>query len=91
MVLKKSNKNHSEKNYDRTLSPSDCSAWLSLCWAFTRRQREQLLARQIGPQSPLQAESGEIQPSSDTGIQEMLSSHFSWLAGCQDARLAPNP
>lgn len=45
MVLKKSNKNHCEKNYDWMLGPSDCSAWLSLCWAFMGRWHEQLLVR----------------------------------------------
>lgn len=74
MVLKKSNKNHYKNNYDRMLGPSDCSTWLGLRWAFTGTQHEQLLVRRIAPWSRLWAGSREIQPSSNMGIQETLSS-----------------
>lgn len=87
-VLKNSNKNHCKKNYVWRPGPSHCSAWLSLHWAFTGRRCERLLVRWIGPWSLLR--SRETWPSSDAGIQEMLSSHFSWLSGCQDTWLTPS-
>lgn len=90
-VLRKSNKNDCEKNYGWMLGQPDCSAWLSLRWAFTGRLREQLLVRWTGGWLALWAGSGDIQLSCDTGIQEMLLSYFSWLTGCEDTWLAPSP